>query len=103
MWAQLITFNVKSGKEAGVAPFFNHLQAIEQPDSGLIRQTLMHDHSDPRRVYVLVVFESEAKARERENDPRRAEGQAEVRDMMAEILDGPPTFVDLTVTAEAHH
>ena len=38
-------------------------------------QTLtMRDQNDPELVYTLVVFESEEKARAREQDPRRQEG-----------------------------
>ena len=50
---------------------------------------------------MLVVFESEEKARARENDPRRQESLQPARAMMAEIFDGPPEFVDLTVVAES--
>jgi hypothetical protein len=49
---------------------------------------------------MLVVFESEAKARARENDPARQEGLQGVRAMMAEMFDGAPQFVDLTVVDE---
>jgi hypothetical protein len=47
-----------------------------------------------------VVFESEEQARARENDPRRDEGMEAARATMAEIFDGPPEFVDLTVFNE---
>ena len=49
---------------------------------------------------MLVVFESEQKARERENDPRRDEGLRIARETMAEIFEGPPEFTDLTVVAD---
>jgi hypothetical protein len=49
---------------------------------------------------MLIVFESEEKARARERDPRRQEALQEVRATMAEIYEGPPTFTDLTVVAE---
>ena len=42
----------------------------------------------------------EARARERESDPRREEGLAGARATMAEIFDGAPEFVDLTVVEE---
>ena len=57
----------------------------------------MRDQNDPSRVYTLVLFESEEKARARERDERRQEGLAEVRATMAEIFDGPAEFADLTV------
>ena len=73
------------------------LQAAEQPDSGLLRTTTMRDVNDPTLVYTLVVFENEERARARENDPRRQEGLQVARATMAEIFDGAPQFVDLTV------
>ena len=47
------------------------MRTFEQPESGLLRTTVMQDQKDPARVFVLVVFESEEKARARETDPRR--------------------------------
>ena len=44
-----------------------------------------------------MLFESEEKARAREQDPRRQESLAGVRALMGEILDGPPEFVDLGI------
>ncbi len=49
---------------------------------------------------MLVVLESEEKARERENDPRRTDGLQVARAMMAEMFDGAPEFTDLTVVAD---
>jgi hypothetical protein len=60
----------------------------------------MQDQNDPKRVYILVVFESEEKARARENDPRRQEGLQTARATMTEIFDGPLEFVDLTIVGE---
>jgi hypothetical protein len=60
----------------------------------------MRDEKDPSQIYMLVVFESEEKARARENDQRRQEGLQAVRATMAEIFDGAPEFVDLTVMEE---
>ena len=79
MWAQLITTRLKPGKEADLPTLVEQLRATEQPGSGLVRSTAMQDQNDPSRVYMLVVFESEEKARERENDPRRAGGAARPR------------------------
>jgi len=61
---------------------------------------MMHDKKDPSQVYALVVFESEDKARAREQDPRRHEALQAARAMMADIFDGPPEFTDLTVAEE---
>jgi len=52
------------------------------------------------QAYFLVVFESEEKARAREQDQRRQEGLQAVRATMADIFEGPPEFVDLTVVEE---
>jgi heme-degrading monooxygenase HmoA len=97
MWAQLITMHLKPGGEAVLPKIVDGLRAAEQPDSGLLHTTTMRDRNDPSRVFTLVVFESEAKARERENDPRRSEGLAAVRAVMADAFAGPPEFVDLDV------
>ncbi len=100
MWAQLITTRLKPGREDELPRLYEQLRALEQPGSGLVRSTAMVDQKDPSRVYMLVVFESEEKARARENDPRRLEGLQDARKTMAEIFDGPPEFVDLAVVEE---
>lgn len=98
MWAQLIKVRLKPGKDT--AELGKQLQAVEQPGSGLVRTLVMHDQKDPGQIYTLVVFESEEKARAREQDPRRQEGLQAARATMADIYDGPPEFVDLNVVEE---
>jgi len=98
MWAQLIKVRLKPGKDT--AELNKQLQAAEQPGSGLVRSLMMHNQNDPSQVYALVVFESEEKAREREQDPRRQERLQAVRAMMEDVYAGPPEFVDLTVVEE---
>jgi len=100
MWAQLITTRLKPGREDDLPVLIEQLQAVEQPGSGLLRSTAMRDQNDPSRVYMMVVFESQEAARARENDPRREEGLQAARATMAEIFDGPPEFVDLTVVED---
>ena len=100
MWAQLITTRLKPGKEKDLPKLVEQFRAVEQPGSGLVRSTTMQDQKDPSRVYMMVVFESEEKARARENDPRRQEGLQAARATMAEIFDGAPEFIDLTVVDE---
>jgi quinol monooxygenase YgiN len=100
MWAQLITTRLKAGHEQDLPRLWEQLQAAEQPGSGLVRSTAMQDQNDPSRVYMLVVFESEEKARAREGDPQRQELLQAARATMAEIFDGAPDFVDLTVVEE---
>lgn len=97
MWAQMISWRLKEGKDDDLPRVFEQLAAIEQPGSGLLRSLTMRDQKDPSRVYTLVLFESEEKARAREQDERRQDGLVAVRATMAEVFDGPPEFVDLTV------
>jgi len=85
---------------APLEPLLQKLWASEQPGSGLLRSTAMRDQKDPSAVYMMVVFESEEKARAREQDARRQEGLKEARATMAEIFEGPPEFVDLNVVKE---
>ena len=98
MWAQLMSFRVNPGKDT--AGLREQLQAVEQPDSGLLRTMIMQDQKDPDQFYTLVVFESEEKARARERDPRRQEGLQVLRAMLADKLAGPPEFSDLAVVEE---
>jgi hypothetical protein len=78
----------------------HELQAVEQPDSGLLRTMIMQDQKDPDQFYTLVVFESEEKARAREREPCRQEGLQVLRAMLADRLAGPPEFTDLAVVEE---
>lgn len=100
MWAQLITTRLKPGREHDLQGLVDQLREAEQEDSGLIRSLAMRDQNDPGKAYMLVVFESEEKARSRESDPRREEALQGARATMAEIFDGAPEFVDLIVDDE---
>jgi quinol monooxygenase YgiN len=100
MWAQMIKFRLKPGSDEGLLRLTDQLQAIEQPGSGLVRSTAMRDQKDPASIYFLVVFESEEKARVREDDPRRQEGLTAARATMAEIFEGAPEFIDLDVVTD---
>ena len=100
MWIQIIKTRLQPGKETELPALMDQLKAIEQPNSGLVRSTATRDQKDPSTVYLIVTFESEEKARAREHDERRQEGVQAVRQMMAQIFDGPPEFVDLDVIAE---
>jgi len=100
MWAQLIITRLKPGREGDLPKLVEQLRAVEQPGSGLVRSTTMQDQNDPSRAYTLVVFESEEAARAREADPRRQDGLQAARATMAEIFDGAPEFVDLTIVDE---
>ena len=98
MWAQLMRWRLKPGKDT--AGLREQLQAVEQPDSGLLRTMIMQDQKEPDQFYTLVVFESEEKARARERDQRRQEGLQALRAMLADILASPPEFTDLAVVEE---
>lgn len=100
MWAQLISMRLEKGAEDELSGLMDALDAVEQPGSGLLRSLTMTGREDPRQVHVLVVFESEEKARAREDDPRRQEALVPVREKMAEILEGSPTFADLDVVVD---
>ena len=100
MWAQLSIVRVKEGKTEVVGRAMEHLRSFEQPESGLLRTIVMQDQKDPARVFVLVVFESEEKARARETDPRRQEGVQALRTSLAGILDAAPEYTDLNVIAD---
>jgi heme-degrading monooxygenase HmoA len=100
MWAQLQKVSTKPEREADMFEVFEQLRGIEQADSGLVRTTVMRSQADPTVMYVLVVFDSEEKARAREQDPRRQEGLERIRAAMGDLLDGPPEFVDLDVVLE---
>jgi hypothetical protein len=98
MWAQLIKVQLTPGSD--LSALTDVLKAAEQPGSGLLRELFMLDQNDPNSAYVLAVFESQEKAREREQDPRRAEGQRAIQELMAKVLTAPPEFTDLTVTED---
>ncbi|MGY2876566.1 quinol monooxygenase YgiN [Marmoricola sp. URHA0025 HA25] len=98
MWAQLIKVQLTAGSD--LSALADVLKAAEQPGSGLLRELFMRDEKDPDSAYILAVFESQEKAREREQDPRRAEGQQAIQELMAKVLAAPPEFTDLTVTTE---
>ncbi len=100
MWAQLQKVSTKPEREAELLEVFEQLRAIEQADSGLVRTTVMRSQADPGQVYALVVFDSEEKARAREQDPRRQQGLERIRAALGDVLDGPPEFIDLDVVRE---
>jgi hypothetical protein len=98
MWAQLIRMRLKPGQDT--TEMIKQIRDAEQPGSGLVRSLMMRDQHDPGLIHTLVVFESEEKARAREQDPRRTERLAAARSIMADIFEGPPEFTDLEVIDE---
>ena len=91
MWAQIIKTHLKPGMDSDFVGLMDQFKAIEQPDSGLLRTYALRDAKDPSAVYMMVIFESEEKARENERSPQ----QAELVRQLLEVFDGPPSFVDL--------
>jgi quinol monooxygenase YgiN len=101
MWAQLIKMTVRPEREQDLLGLLEQVHAAEQADSGLVRTVAMRDQEDPSKLYTLVLFESEEKARAREQDPRREEALKSVRTAMAEMFEGPREFINLTVVLDA--
>jgi hypothetical protein len=101
MWAQIVIMRLKPGKESELPKVYEVLRAAETPGSGLLRSTAARDDKDPNRIVNIVIFESEEKARAREQDPVRLEALAEVRELMGDIFEGPLEFIDLTVLEDA--
>jgi antibiotic biosynthesis monooxygenase (ABM) superfamily enzyme len=101
MWAQIIKTRIKPGKETELALLEDQFKAAEQPGSGLMRSTTLRDQKDPNVLYMMVMFESEEKARIREQDPRRQELLAPAFATMGQIFEGEPEFIDLDVVADA--
>jgi heme-degrading monooxygenase HmoA len=97
MWAQVQRVKTSPESDAEVLEVFDHLRAIEQENSGLLQTLVLRSQADPADVFVVVVFESEEKARAREVDPRRQEPLERIRGAMGNLLDGPPEFFDCDV------
>lgn len=97
MWAQMQRVRTYPERGAELQRVFEQLRAIEQKDSGLLQTLVLRSQTDPTEVFVVVVFESEEKARAREADPRRQELLQRIRGALGEVLTGPPEFFDCNV------
>ncbi|MGN6131716.1 MAG: antibiotic biosynthesis monooxygenase [Nocardioidaceae bacterium] len=97
MWAQMQRVSTSPEKEAQLLEIFEQLRAIEQEGSGLLQTLVMRSQADPTEVFVVVVFDSEEKARSRDSDPRRQEPLARIRAAMGDVLNDPPEFFDCNV------
>lgn len=100
MWAQLITMRAKPDRADELIRLGERMRDHEPPESGLLRSTLMRDQKDPAMFHVLILFDSEEKARARENDPRRKDEVARIQAAMAECMEAPPQFTDLAVVRD---
>jgi len=97
MWAQVQRVSTSPEREAELLEIFEQLRAIEQDDSGLLQTLVLRSQAEPSEAFVVVVFESEEKARAREEDPRRAEPLQRIRAAMGNVLNGAPEFFDCDV------
>jgi len=97
-WAQLVTFRVQPGQDP--QRLIDAIVAMEQPDSGLVREMFLLDQKDPLSAYAFAVFRNEGLARARETDPRRDGGRAALRATLADVVDGKLAFVDLDLVGE---
>ena len=97
MWAQMQRVSTRPDREAELLQIFEQVRAIEQEDSGLLQTLVMRSQQSPTEMFVVVVFESEEKARAREEDPRRQEGLQRIRGAMGNVLAGQPEFFDCNV------
>lgn len=97
MWAQMQRVSTDPDKQEQVLEIFEQLRAIEQEDSGLLQTLVLRSQADPTEVFVVVVFESEEKARTRDKDPRRQEPLQRIRAAMGDVLNGPPEVFDCDV------
>ena len=103
MWAQLIRTRLAEGRgDEDLERLEDAVRTLETPGNGWLRTTMGRDQADPNECYIFVLFESEDAARAREQAPGRDEAMGPARAIMAEIFEGPPQFVDLTVVSEAH-
>jgi heme-degrading monooxygenase HmoA len=100
VWAQVQRVRSHPDHEGEVLEVFERLREIEQDDSGLVQTLVLRSQSDPSDVFVVVVMESEEKARAREQDPRREEGLQGIRSLLGGILEGPPEFFDRDVVLD---
>ena len=97
MWAQMQRVSTDPERQAQLLEVFEQLKAIEQQDSGLLQTLVLRSQADPAEVFVVVVFESEEKARSRDKDPRRQKPLERIRASMGDVLNGPPEFFDCDV------
>jgi len=99
MWAQIIKTQLKTGRDSDYVDLMNHFKSAEKPNSGLLHSFAARDQKDQNSVYMIVIFESEEKARIREGDAERQANLEPARQIMGEIFDGPVEFLDLDIVA----
>ena len=101
MFGQVMVMDVKPDRVGDLPRIFELLAEAEQPDSGWLRTVVLRDRGDAHRLFTVVVFENEEKARTRENDPRRTEKLSEAQALLREVLAAPPQFHDCDVLLDS--
>jgi heme-degrading monooxygenase HmoA len=96
MWAQLLKFQVKPGSADEMERIYREVDAQTGPETGWGRSYSLRNRKNPDEVYALVIFESEAKAREYEHSPE----QAKLTSRTGELMVGTPEFVDFDLVTE---
>jgi quinol monooxygenase YgiN len=97
MWAQLVKARFKPGLEAELRTIQDEFAERErQNPSGWLRSIRLQNQHDPRESYTVVFFESEERARQREQTP----GQEAMVQRLQACMEGPPEFVDFDVVEE---
>lgn len=97
MWAQFIKARIKPGQEDEARQIAREFEAQSRTEGvGPVRVVVFHNQSDPDEHYTVAFFESEAKAREAEQDPK----QAELIRRYWGVYEGPPEYADLIIFFE---
>src|SRR5579872_6858554 len=96
MWVQLVKARIKAGTEDELQQLYAEASRRTGRDTGWVRSISLRSSKDPQQTYGLVIFESEAKAREYERSPE----QAELTGKLGQLMDGPPEFLDFDEVVE---
>jgi quinol monooxygenase YgiN len=97
-FAQLIKMKVKPGAEDRITDLDRRWEEqVGRPDGNWERTQHFRSNDDPATHYLLVTFKDEAAARANEANPAHQELMKE----WPEMVDGEPTFIDLTQVDES--
>lgn len=96
MWAQLLKFQVRPGTADELDEIYQEVDAQTGPETGWVRSYSLRNRKNPDKVYALVIFDSEEKARAYEQSPE----QAKLIERTGELMDGTPEFVDFDLVTE---
>lgn len=97
MWAQFIKARIKPGQEDEARQVARAIETQSRTEGvGPTRVFWFRNQSDTGEHYVVAFFESEAKAREAERNPKHAEL---IRRYWG-VYEGPPEYADLNLVLE---